>query len=70
MKNLSIVPDWKPSNADLWIEFQLTHLMTEIHQETNKERLTLLWGRYRELHAQRSPEYVEYLERKKGIHRP
>lgn len=66
---LTAVPDWKPSNKDQWIEFQIANLITEFNNETDRDRRNELWARISELHEQRSIEYVAYLEQKKGLFR-
>ncbi len=69
MPNLTAIPEWKPADSDRWREWQLTQLMAEINAKPSKQRQRELYQRYTYLHDQRSPEYIAYLEQKKGIYR-
>lgn len=64
---LSIVPEYKPTQADLTLEHKLTMLINaQLYAESKPEQRKLC-AEHTQLHATRSPGMVLYLESKLGL---
>ena len=69
MAQLAAVPTWHPSREDLEREHRMADILLEMHHEPDSEKARKLFHQYQELHEQRSPEYIEHLERRRGLFR-
>ncbi len=65
--NLHAVPSYRPTPADIEREYRMTEILRLMKETRNREAKRAWWREYQQLHEQRPIEYVEYLERKRGL---
>ena len=60
---------FNPSESDIKREQEMNRLLLLMNRATSKAAKRSLFRKYQKLHQQRPPEYVEALERERGLWR-
>ena len=66
---LAPVPPWEMSQEEQHRERVMAELLRRFSRVKSKTLKRQLWREYKKLHRERSPQYIAFLERQRGIHR-
>lgn len=67
--SLALVKPYQPTVEDEALESKLRVCLSRYNNARTPDQKRKLWAKYRNLHSQRSPEFVAYLETKSGLKR-
>lgn len=66
---LALIKPYTPTAEDEALESRLRICMSQYNNARTPAMKRRLWAKYRSLHEQRSPEFVAWMEREKGLSR-
>lgn len=64
-----LTPGFKPSPTDIENERRIKQIYDKFITSKNPEIKRVLWRKYAEAHARRSPAMVAHLEKQRGLYR-
>jgi hypothetical protein len=67
--NLSLIKPYQPTPDDIRRELKMQSCLRRAYKARTPAMQRMYWNKYTSLHNQRGPEYVLYLEVKKGLYR-
>ena len=67
MPQLTIVPEYQPTQNDRDRESAMVTHLEVFNAVKNPEHKREMWETYKRLHAQRTPEWVAWDEKRKGL---